>query len=1323
MSDGAEKLLAEMVGRFSVRRAVDWLRVKFPSFDTSHGEPLECAASKNEKDYFAEAQLLGFVGRLSENGTSVTNRTTGTKPPVAGKPGKPTDAKAGKLEAADVAEVSAVSVVPESSVYPNRPLVVAAIKMKRELTERTSRLVQFNYAKKVLQGAISKSALGFSGIPSQGLFFFYDKDGYFRLSLVTAEVEKRKLKWNEAKRQSFYIEPGAANNIVKRRLADPIRSFADLKDAFSVEQLTKEFYRKLFDWYSWAMEPATNVYFPNDLADDTDDRKYNNEAIIRLITRLMFTWFIRQRKLVPDALFDREGVAGLLKKFDADSMERDNYYRAILQNLFFATFNCQPAKRRFIHTFQGKSGERHVTTLYRYEREFKGGDGSAFKALMKTVPFLNCALFDCLDKKEREEDGGRELYFDGFSGEKGHAAHLPNGLFFDDERGIISLFNRYEFTVNENDADDSDVALDPELLGKVFENLLGAFNPETQETARKATGSFYTPREIVDYMVEESLKGYLRGRIAGTNGTPGTNGTFVTRAAVTDVPVGADVSESQAAALADLFDRNKAAEGAPTLFTKKEEEALLDALYSCKILDPACGSGAFPMGVLHCMVRLLTRLDPQNISIRERLLKRYREDKAGLTAEEDRAAALAELEARLKEGQHYPDYERKLYLIENCIYGVDIQPIATQISKLRFFISLLCDQLRTSYDPTAENFGLLSLPNLEAKFVCANTLISLPEVGALDASIGNIADLRRDLQANRHKIFSARSTNTKEKYKAKDLAIRDAIRKTVRDSLSKPDEEAIKKWREKIEDAEKRREAVAEPDWVEEYEQVQTDLFAAFEKKKVKRDRNAKERAAIDAEIDWAKDKIAQEQAKGDLSNVGAATRYADMVAGWDPYDQNKSEGWFDPEWMFNITGGFDVVIGNPPYIRPHHLPSVVKESLWQQFATFEKKADIYVCFMEKGIRLLSDDGHLAYIVSDGWLRLDSFEKIRDFLLDNVEPKKIIDFTADVFETATVKTCIAIFKKGRTDDAVVEATMAGDCSCLKELPFSQIPIEVFRDSYKKIFDLSFSNASQTIKVKMQDGNKCIGETFDLSFGIKTGDDEQFLTFDGRRKNAKKLLRGADIGRYEFAYKGEYVIFEPDKMRANKQTARPGSKERYEQPKVLMRDTGGGLMGIFDSENYYVKDVIIVSSPRKDEELLKALLGILNSAAMRYYYETTFPTLHVQRDEIASLPIPAVLQSEHCKTLSAQIAALVDRILEAKKADPSADTTALESEIDALVYKLYGLTDEEIAVVEGRDKAGQQVAIPDSQSPATSPRKRGRVAAVEEQAADDDEVLE
>jgi len=959
-SDGSEKMLVELVERFSVKRAVEWLRIKFPSFDTSRAEELACDTTKNEKDYFVTAELLGYVTKLSAS----------------------------------------------TSDDSNKPILVAAVKMRKDLTERTSRLVQFNYAKKLLQNAIAKGAQGVSGLPSQGLFFFYDKDGFFRLSLVTGEVEKRRFKYNEAKRQSFYIEPLAVNNIVKRRLSPPIKTFAELKDVFSVEQLTKEFYTKLFDWYTWALTPKVNVSFPNDLDDDKDDRKYNNEAIIRMITRLMFTWFIRQRKLVPDLLFDREGLKDVLKNFEADSMEQDNYYRAILQNLFFATFNCpQTGKgklaRRWIDADVnaggngvGLSGDYHVTTVYRYKNEFKKPD--EFLELMKKVPFLNCALFDCLDKVERKIDGGRKLYFDGFSTKKKRQAFVPNGLFFDGERGIINLFNLYEFTVNENNADDSDVALDPELLGKVFENLLGAFNPETQETARNATGSFYTPREIVDYMVEESLKNYLK----------------------TKVPAADD------ARLDDLFDRNKAADGADTMFSSKEREEILDALYGCKILDPACGSGAFPMGILHCMVRLLTRLDPQCVSIREQLLARYKEDKATVdsteTAEE-RRERLEELESRLKEGQHYPDYERKLYLIENCIYGVDIQPIATQISKLRFFISLLCDQLRSSYDPDAENFGLLSLPNLEAKFVCANTLISLPDLEC-ELKIGDVKELRDELQSNRHKIFRARSTKTKDKYKRRDLEIRDAIRQTVKDTLSKPDELVIAKCREQISDAQERRKAVAEPDWYEEDIEVQDDFFSEFKAKRVRKDRNESKRSQIDAEIEWAERKIKDELAKGEKANVSAAAQYADMVAGWDPYDQNASSKFFDAEWMFNNSTGFDIVIGNPPYgAKVSPMEAKYYQSVYPVAKTITGKqkgsTDTFAVFINRGFDLLSKNSGLIYIVPMSLTSSEAMSGVHRLLFDKCQEVRVSSYSnrpRQIFEAAGLRCSIIQFNRTNT---------------------------------------------------------------------------------------------------------------------------------------------------------------------------------------------------------------------------------------------------------------------------------------------------------------------
>ena len=599
------------------------------------------------------------------------------------------------------------------------------------------------------------------------IFVPQDSNENYRFSFIEITLDAKDdssqitRSYSNPRRYSYYLGKGIAyytpNKYLnaKGRVVNP----EDLRSRFSVEVLTKEFYQELSDWYAWAIKI---IRFPNNLNDNTDDDKFNNESAIRLITRLIFVWFLKQRHLVPDEFFDEQYIANnLIEDFNPhvkvdlfSKSSESKYYKAILQNLFFAMLNSpitqEGHKDLSERHFRKGRGDYDNNKLMRYESYFKNPQLFVELANM-TVPFLNGGLFDCLDEKDKD------LYYDGFSDREvvKKALIVPDYLFFGEEvgknidlsewygdkkkkkvsaRGIIDILKRYNFTVEENTPFDKEVSLDPELLGKVFENLLASYNPETQSTARKQTGSFYTPREIVQYMVDESLVAHLKRT------------------------VGDDLEEQYRQLMRYTDDE--------VLLTDDQKKQIMQSLYNCKVLDPACGSGAFPMGMLQQMVHILNRIDPDNTQWKEMMLNVAIDEtsEAYRTASSDeRREIIADIERSFDESVNRPDYARKLYLIENCIYGVDIQPIAIQISKLRFFISLVVDQ--KSNDNPVENFGVRPLPNLEAKFVAANTLIGLNKK---DASLFDRAEIKakeNDLKIAKHKIFGAKTVRTKRKYR------------------------------------------------------------------------------------------------------------------------------------------------------------------------------------------------------------------------------------------------------------------------------------------------------------------------------------------------------------------------------------------------------------------------------------------------------------------------------------------------------------------------------------------------------------------------------
>ena len=280
-------------------------------------------------------------------------------------------------------------------------------------------------------------------------------------------------------------------------------------DKLDTEELNRQFYRELFDWFERAVEDAK---FPKTVPAE--------QQVIRLITRILFVWFIKEKGLVQKEWFEKAKMEQLLNNFGGS-----DYYRAVLQNLFFATLNTEMDSRGFSTR---REPSHRVFSRYRYKSLIR--DLERFEGLMKQTPFINGGLFDCLDDEESRSVGGKriDMFSDPDPKDGPHAAqarrdawrelNVPDALFFDQEYGLFPLLNHYKFTVEENTPVEQEVALDPELLGKVFENLLAAYNPETQSTARKQTGSYYTPRVVVDYMVEEALLATLKQTCLPKNG-------------------------------------------------------------------------------------------------------------------------------------------------------------------------------------------------------------------------------------------------------------------------------------------------------------------------------------------------------------------------------------------------------------------------------------------------------------------------------------------------------------------------------------------------------------------------------------------------------------------------------------------------------------------------------------------------------------------------------------------------------------------------------------------------------------------------------------
>lgn len=732
--------------------------------------------------------------------------------------------------------------------------------------------------------------------------------------------------------------------------ASPIRTFAQLDPAWrrvlSTQQLNESFYSELAKWYYWATSTIRLPIVPEHLQHRKDAKEENiKQFTIRLLCRSIFCWFLKERGLIAPRLLELADSTGQPvihtwpSKSTAEFAQSNSYYRGVLQNIFFNCLNTPMDQRRL--TAARAANDKTVTDPQLKKLAYRGKNylpDDFDYTIFDRLPYLDGGLFDCLP-----EDNASDTIEDG-------TISVPNKLFYAvgerlqvdkktlEVSGLNRILERYKFTLTENTPLEEEIALDPELLGLVFENLLAEVDGADEgaaKSARKASGSYYTPRRIIDYMVNESLRLHLEGFCRERGATS------------------AELSDLTKLIDHDAFDT--AAHG-------RLADWIVEAFDAIRILDPACGSGAFPMGALHRMVDILRRVDSGNERWLHRQVSAIPDMRLRQTAEQE-----------LK--RHADDYSRKLGLIKNAIYGVDIQPLAVLLTKLRLFISLLVDQKLNLQDP-AHNYGLTPLPNLETKILCANTLREM-QMGLFER------EAIKSYQRARAEYYQPDTT----------AARRDELTGEIAQNLS----QALPLFAEEIygqshasKQLKEQRNQLLIREWFRH-----SSLPAPF----------------FNFSVFFPE--VCPELPAGTLTGeFGFTNQVPSQQSFADPSATRRNPP----------LSGFDLVIGNPPY-GGTKLPDDVKESL--ALGSKDPYGAFIARFVGDGRKAtpLKPDGILSYLVSDTFMTIKTHRPLREQLMGS-RVHKMIRVHADTFK-AVVNTAIIVVQKGGgpgtiapTDDAL-----------------------------------------------------------------------------------------------------------------------------------------------------------------------------------------------------------------------------------------------------------------------------------------------------------------
>jgi hypothetical protein len=1030
-----------------------------------------------------------------------------------------------------------------------------------------------------------------------GLVAFYSKedDGAdWRLSLIKIDYEsyrddKNKIKISEelvpAKRFSYLVGesehsytaqnqlfPLLVNN-EKPNIAKTKEHDNSLESAFSIEKVTNEFYEQYKGLY---LRMTENLVLIETLQKEEID-------IVRFVKKtlgqIVFLYFLQKKGWLGVAKNDKMGNGSkrfLQDRFESIAETNKNYFNDFLRYLFYEALAKQ-------HNDDGIK--------------------DYIKKLDCKIPFLNGGLF------EADYQNWQHVNI-----------LIPNEIFRNNEinkagdkgTGILDVFDRYNFTIKEDEPLEKEVAIDPEMLGKVFEQML-----EVKE--RKSKGAFYTPREIVHYMCQESLINYIHSELTESE-TPVYQSIDTQQTNL----FGGETDKKGNLKL-ELQHRNKTeielediekfirnghlyleneirvtTYGSETPTYKYEiaesirtsAQRIDNLLKDIKICDPAVGSGAFVVGMLNEIISART------------LLNVYIGNKNNTA------------------------YYLKRHAIKESIYGADIDISAIDIARLRLWLSMIVDE--EDYD------SIEPLPNLDYKIVCGNSLIGLSEHGV-------------------------------EKY----------------------------------------------PALCDELIILKTDFFK--ETDEIKK-----------LELKTRINKIIHEIIRNEEELIGHAIDFDFRLFFYEVWDKK---------------GGFDIVIGNPPYIQLQNNGGLLAKQFEKcKFETFERTGDIYALFYEKGINILKSRRNLTFITSNKWMRAGYGKSLRKFFCKHA-PLKLIDLGAGVFESATVDTNILTIEKRDIKPPKINC-LALDLSKEKNIH----NFEQFNNRWVSLTTLNeeawtiMNPIEQQIKQKIERIGKPLKDwDVKINYGIKTGFNEAFIIDTETKERLcnedpksteiiKPILRGRDIKRYKAEWAGLWLIFIPWHFPLHNDKSVNGSSDiaelefqkqypaifnhlfqykeqlgkrnkeetgiryewyalqrcaatyykEFEKEKIIYPNMSSNLLSYFDDSKYLINQKCFIITSEKIN--LKYIAMMFNSKIIDFYFKKFIgATLGTEGFEmskifITELPLPDVSLYKNNSFLE-----IINLIIKNKKQNK--DTTALERQIDVMVYKLYELSYDEVLVVD------------------------------------------